>query len=127
METLETAETTYNFEVADFHTYYVTETNVLVHNRCNKEWNNERRKYWRKQAKKYEKPTGLDSETGTYKVTKNNLDRMKRGSAPFGTDGKSVHLHHNKGIDIDFYDYREITYTDHYSHFKELHPWVYNR
>ena len=27
-------ETTYNFEVADFHTYYVTEKNVLVHNKC---------------------------------------------------------------------------------------------
>ena len=28
------AETTYNFEVADFHTYYVTEKDVLVHNMC---------------------------------------------------------------------------------------------
>ena len=34
METLEQAETTYNFEVADFHTYYVAELNVLVHNKC---------------------------------------------------------------------------------------------
>ena len=34
VETLEQAETTYNFEVADFHTYYVSESNVLVHNRC---------------------------------------------------------------------------------------------
>ena len=25
---------TYNFEVADFHTYYVTESNILVHNKC---------------------------------------------------------------------------------------------
>lgn len=33
-ETLTEAETTYNFEVADFHTYYVTEKNVLVHNVC---------------------------------------------------------------------------------------------
>ena len=28
------AETTYNFEVADFHTYYVSEKAVLVHNDC---------------------------------------------------------------------------------------------
>lgn len=28
------SETTYNFEVADFHTYYVTEKVVLVHNKC---------------------------------------------------------------------------------------------
>ena len=29
-------EVTYNFEVADYHTYYVSECNVLVHNMCNK-------------------------------------------------------------------------------------------
>ncbi len=34
VEELETPETTYNFEVEDFHTYYVTESKVLVHNMC---------------------------------------------------------------------------------------------
>ena len=34
VEDLTEAETTYNFEVADFHTYYVTEKDVLVHNKC---------------------------------------------------------------------------------------------
>ena len=34
VEQLTEAETTYNFEVADFHTYYVTGKNVLVHNKC---------------------------------------------------------------------------------------------
>ena len=34
IETLSTPETTYNFEVADYHTYYVCESGVLVHNRC---------------------------------------------------------------------------------------------
>ena len=34
IEELESPETTYNFEVADFHTYYVSDSNVLVHNRC---------------------------------------------------------------------------------------------
>ena len=33
-EQLETLETTYNFEVDDFHTYYVSETGLLVHNKC---------------------------------------------------------------------------------------------
>ena len=33
-ELLETPETTYNFEVADFHTYYVGKNPVLVHNTC---------------------------------------------------------------------------------------------
>ena len=33
-ELLESLETTYNFEVADFHTYYVGKSAVLVHNTC---------------------------------------------------------------------------------------------
>ena len=36
VETLTTSETTYNFEVADFHTYYVSNSKVLVHNMCAK-------------------------------------------------------------------------------------------
>jgi len=34
IEQLSKPETTYNFEVADFHTYYVTDSKVLVHNMC---------------------------------------------------------------------------------------------
>ena len=33
-ELLESPETTYNFEVEDYHTYYVGDTYVLVHNQC---------------------------------------------------------------------------------------------
>ena len=33
-EILESPVTVYNFEVADFHTYYVGDTRVLVHNKC---------------------------------------------------------------------------------------------
>ena len=33
-EILESPVATYNFEVEDFHTYYVGEANVLVHNKC---------------------------------------------------------------------------------------------
>ena len=33
-ELLEAPETTYNFEVEDFHTYYVGCAEVLVHNKC---------------------------------------------------------------------------------------------
>ena len=35
IEYVDIPETTYNFEVKDFHTYYVSHSNVLVHNRCN--------------------------------------------------------------------------------------------
>ena len=34
VETLFVPETTYNFEVADYHTYYVSDSKVLVHNNC---------------------------------------------------------------------------------------------
>lgn len=34
IEKLEKPEATYNFEVADFHTYFVGESEVLVHNDC---------------------------------------------------------------------------------------------
>ena len=34
LERVSEPETTYNFEVADFHTYYVGENGLLVHNKC---------------------------------------------------------------------------------------------
>ncbi len=37
-ELLESSETTYNFEVEGFHTYYVGGTEVLVHNKCKKDF-----------------------------------------------------------------------------------------
>jgi len=37
IEQLSKPETTYIFEVADFHTYYVTDSKVLVHNTCKPE------------------------------------------------------------------------------------------
>ena len=36
-EVLDTPEDTYNFEVEDCHTYYVTDSDVLVHNKCTTE------------------------------------------------------------------------------------------
>ena len=35
VEELANPETTYNFEVEEFHTYYVAESNILAHNKCN--------------------------------------------------------------------------------------------
>ena len=34
VEKFDTPETTYNFEVEGYHTYYVTEQSILVHNMC---------------------------------------------------------------------------------------------
>ncbi len=43
-ELLDLPETTYNFEVKDFHTYYVGSAAVLVHNKCGKVTNAETKK-----------------------------------------------------------------------------------
>ena len=42
-EILESPVTVYNFEVADFHTYYVGDTGVLVHNKCGGTFNDDQK------------------------------------------------------------------------------------
>lgn len=110
-ELLESPETTYNFEVEGYHTYHVGNTGVLVHNSCNHNsaWNTERRRYWRNTAKTAE----VDVNYGAYVATEDNIDRMSRGAAPIGWDGKSVHLHHWDGIANDFYNYSPVSRTLH--------------
>lgn len=95
VEELDEEEITYNFEVEDYHTYFVGEKSILVHNDCR---STQRRKYWKKEA------TELKGKNTTYKATDENIKRMERGLAPKGYDGKSVELHHVKGISKDFDD-----------------------
>ena len=119
----------YNFEVEDFHTYFVGKTSILVHNVCSgnhgNAWKNERRKYWREQGKLYQNnANGQLSESGTYNVTSRNVERMLRGCAPRGTDNLPVALHHPKGIVNDFYDYREILTSVHRANYRWLYPWA---
>ena len=47
VEELAVPETTYNFEVEGFHTYYVSDSNVLVHNSCSigKEFNEDQKAF----------------------------------------------------------------------------------
>ena len=124
---LSAPETTYNLEVADFHTYYVSDACVLVHNNCRSDWAKERRSYWKKQAKAYNgNVNGQLSASGKYHVTKNNIARMSKGKAPIGTDNKSVNLHHVVGKSKDMYNYIELTYTEHFSNFKKLHYWLFS-
>lgn len=131
-ELLESPALVYNFEVEDLHTYYVSAYGVLVHNSCNhgKEWAAERRSHWKSEASKYDgmviENKSFLSENGLYEVSEKNLDRMRRCLAPKGIDGRSVQLHHNKGILIDFKDYREIFASDHQKNFKALHSFLFN-
>ena len=65
-EILENPVKVYNFEVAGFHTYFVSESNILVHNLC---------------AKKYYKATRTDNSIirGS-KITKSQaLNRIRKG------------------------------------------------
>ena len=110
-EILEAPVTVYNFNVSDYHTYYVTDAGVLVHNSCNhgKEWARERRNYWKNTAK-----TAVEgTDYGAYTATKNNIKRMAKGLAPKGWDGFSVQLHHWNGIANDFYNYSPVSKTLH--------------
>ena len=129
VEKLSAPEVTYNFEVADYHTYYVSDSKVLVHNMCRKEWAKERKRYWKEQGEKYKNSVNDEvlSESGKYNLSKKNIDRMLSGKAPIGTDGKSVNLHHVNGIKTDPLNYIELTRTEHYANFKSLHPWLYGK
>lgn len=110
-EILEAPVNVYNFQVADFHTYYVADAGVLVHNSCNhtSRWATERRRFWRNQGANAE----IGAEYGTYVATPENINRMRRGLAPIGWDGYSVHLHHWSGIANDFFDYSPVSKTFH--------------
>ena len=121
----------FNFEVEDCHTYFVSERCILVHNascHLSKEWRAERKRYWKGEAEAYKGNVNRQwSDSGTYKVTKNNMQRMMQGKAPIGKDGFSVQLHHyhDGGIATDMYAYAEITRFEHFTNFKALHPWLF--
>ena len=110
-EILETPVTVYNFQVEDYHTYYVTTDGILVHNSChhNRKWNNERRRYWRNQGRNAIE----NGDYGSYVATSENIARMRRGTAPIGWDGYSVELHHVEGIVKNFDNYVPVSKTLH--------------
>ena len=109
-EILEAPVTVYNFQVEDYHTYFVA-SGVLVHNSCNhnSKWNLERRNYWKNSAKTVTEGKNY----GAYTATAKNIERMGKGLAPVGWDGKSVQLHHWVGIAKDFYNYSPVSRTLH--------------
>ena len=119
----------FNFEVEDSHTYFVGDNYILVHNASchqSKEWRAEKKSYWKSQGEIYRgNAQGQRSISGNYDVTTKNLDRMLKGKAPKGIDNKWVNLHHNEGIKTNMYNYTEMTWTQHFTNFKALHPWLF--
>ena len=110
-ELLEQSVLVYNFNVNNYHTYFVAKNELLVHNSCNHNgaWNNERRHYWKNMADNVVE----DYWYGPYQATPYNIDRMSKGLAPIGWDDLSVQLHHPNGILNDFYNYEPVSATYH--------------
>lgn len=88
--------TTYNIEVADFHTYYATDFGLLVHNECDVGANVSQKRWTQTEVegrRVYQRndlidPSRVDSEG------RSNLQRMRSGNAPIGSDGEEINLHH---------------------------------
>ena len=84
-ELLETSETTYNFEVKGFHTYYVGNTEVLVHNKCGDG-------PWKTVT---ESPSAVNTTKGLssnqYQQYENTLTKLAKG------DHSGLNIHVSKG------------------------------
>ena len=115
IEELDEPVLVYNFEVEDFHTYYVSDLGVLVHNICGDTTGGGKvgeggktstgYTYWSKSIqfdgnKVYQRNDLFDPmQVSSWKrngktITGTNIERMAAGNAPIGYDGKSVNLHH---------------------------------
>ena len=114
----------YNFEVEDFHTYYVSEQQVLVHNTCAAETTKQTKsKYWKKTkfvaGKKVYQRDDLIDPNRTNDLGETSLELMKRGNAPIGPDGKPVNLHHMTQMDDSAL--AEVSTSFHQKNSKVLH------
>ena len=98
-EQLETPETTYNFEVEGFHTYYVSDVELLVHNKCSNDL-----------GKAGEEAAGITKNT--QKINMNNRNRI-----PDGFD-MNAHLQEVKNVNslsytLQLRDYFEYASKNH--------------
>lgn len=92
-EILESPVKVFNFEVEEYHTYYVGSASfVLVHNSCahkSSSWRSQKAEYWR---------THQNTPSNLYELSDTNVSRMASGRAPIGYDGDFIQLHHVDGI-----------------------------
>lgn len=105
VEQLTESETTYNFEVADFHTYYVSDSKVLVHNKCaNRKRFTEDQQAVNDLAKEAKRTGGLTSENAdTLMKWADEYGLPARGPETsirpgFWHDNAHYHAHYHIGI-----------------------------
>ena len=106
VEQLSQPETTYNFEVEDYHTYYVTKSKVLVHNSCR---GTQRKNYWKKRA---------EDADALEKYGKDNLNLMRKGKSPI-IEGEKIELHHVEGFKNNSDWIVEVTRSNHIAYHKQ--------
>ena len=88
-ELLESPETTYNFEVEDYHTYYVGDEPVLVHNKCKNIYKTDSRAKAIKEGKEFLEE-GFTKEGNGYYVSKDRYRSMRFDTTHH--DGTPVHI-----------------------------------
>ena len=88
-ELLESPETTYNFEVEDYHTYYVGDEPVLVHNKCKNIYKTDSRAKAIKEGKEFLEE-GFTKEGNGYYVSKDRYRPMRFDTTHH--DGTPVHI-----------------------------------
>ena len=127
-EILESPVKVYNFQVEDDHTYYVSDTGVLVHNKCSGadphrsiSWRTQKRNYWKSN---FQTPSDL------YDLSDANVALMRKGRAPIGYDGYRIELHHVEGIRNSSV-IRPISHTSHvilhkYVEYKNMIKYSFN-
>jgi hypothetical protein len=101
----------WNLTVAVAHTYFVGDGRWLVHNDC--------RFFGKDVIQNDDLIDPLEKKFTLGYGRETNLQRMQRGVAPIGPDGKSVNIHHinqkNKVV-------QEMSATYHQQNFSVLHP-----
>ena len=90
IEALLKPEVTYNFEVADYHTYYVGECNVLVHNMCVKDLKKDPSISRDIQGEGKYGSYDITYSDGSHYIGKGSQNRMWRSAAQHSTNTRSV-------------------------------------
>ena len=113
-EHVEIPETTYNFEVKDFHTYYVSHSKVLVHNRCNVQELHMTRREAIKYGKEFLGDGFMQIEKGLYK-SKDGLRVMHFDFTHHTFNGVKSAVH------INLYTFKPTLLTGRYKMIGNIH------